>query len=108
MPAPTTANSHITIDADGVARIDDTRMKVLHIAAEVVARGATAEQLKESFPHLALAQIHAALAYYYDHQAQFDAQLARESAEYEAARAAQQQEDGPLRRKLRGLKRDNP
>ncbi|MDX1946386.1 MAG: hypothetical protein SFU86_13375 [Pirellulaceae bacterium] len=30
----------------------------------------------EAYPHLSLAQIHAALAYYYDHQQEIDQQIA--------------------------------
>ena len=81
------ANSHIEIDRQGVARIDGTRMKVLHLVKEMLARNATVEQLRSSFPQLSLAQVHAALAYYYDHQAQIDAQIKQESAEFEAAKS---------------------
>ncbi len=35
-----------------------------------------------------MAQIYAALAYYYDHQAEIDAQIAGDDAEYRQARAA--------------------
>jgi uncharacterized protein (DUF433 family) len=98
---PSAANTHITIDASGVAHIDGTRMKVIHVAKEVVARRATPEQLRETFPHLSLAQIHAALAYYYDHQPQMDAEIQRELADYERDRVASMATDSPGRQKLR-------
>jgi hypothetical protein len=50
-----------------------------------------------------LAQIHAALGYYYDHQAAFDAAMAKSLAE--ADRLAAGTTDSPLRRRLRLLKR---
>jgi uncharacterized protein (DUF433 family) len=83
----TTANSHITIDSSGVARIDDSRMKVIHVIKEMRARGSSPEQLRQAFSHLSMSQIHAALAYYYDHQAQIDSQIDRELREFDEARA---------------------
>lgn len=82
------ARSHITIDSDGVARIENTRMKVIHLVKEMHARSASPSQLHEAFPNLSLAQIHAALAYYYDHQVQIDEQIRQESVDFNAAAAA--------------------
>src|SRR6266513_1779122 len=95
--------SHITIDDKGVARIDGTRMKVIHIAKDRIANSSTPEQMREAWPHLTLAQIHAALAYYYDHQGEFDAQIERERVEYEQLLAKARAEDSPIRKKLRDL-----
>ena len=59
------------------ARIDDsgrravvsgTDIKVSQIASEVEHRGMTPDEIVEAHPHLTLADVHAALAYYYDHQ----------------------------------------
>ncbi|HEX8521040.1 MAG TPA: DUF433 domain-containing protein [Tepidisphaeraceae bacterium] len=99
----TTAYKHITVDDKGVARIDGTRMKVLHIAEELLARNSTPQQMQEAWPHLSLSQIHSALAYYYDHQAELDEQIKQELAEYDQALAANQ--NSPLRQKLRQLGR---
>ena len=95
----TLASSHITIDQDGVARIDDTRMKVVHLIKEKIARKASVEQLHEAYSHLSLAQIYAALAYYHDHQVELDAQIARELKEHETLRGQAPQTPG--RQKLR-------
>lgn len=97
----TVVPSHITIDENGVVRIGDTRMKVRHLVEAWKAEGATPEQLLESFPHLTLAQIHAALSYYYDHQAEMDAEIERSFNDYLAARAGA--EETPGRKKLRDL-----
>ena len=51
------------------------------------ARGASVEQIQEAYPHLSLGQIYAALAYYYDHQEQVDAEIA------EATRYAEEMRD---------------
>ena len=53
------------------------------------------------YPHLSLAQIHAALAYYYDHQAEIDAQMEQSLERYEQLRA--QAGETPLRKRLREL-----
>ena len=37
-------------------------------------------------PHLSLAQLHAALAWYYDHQAEMDAEIQRQQADFERQR----------------------
>jgi uncharacterized protein (DUF433 family) len=43
---------HIVLDAAGVARIDQTRYKVLHLAAEHYQHGWTAEELLRQHPDL--------------------------------------------------------
>jgi uncharacterized protein (DUF433 family) len=43
-------------------------------------QGESPEQIARDF-QLTLAQVHAALAYYYDHQAEIDAEVAAENAE---------------------------
>ena len=98
-----TAYKHVTLDANGVARIDGTRMKVEHIVKEKMSGSATPDQLHEAYPHLTLAQIHAALAYYYDHQAEMDAEIVRDLREYDLLRA--QAPPPPAPHKLRQAKR---
>jgi uncharacterized protein (DUF433 family) len=98
-PMTVASNNHILIDDAGVARIDGTRLKVVHLVKEMLQRKASPDQLRETFPHLSLAQIHAALAYYYDHQSQLEAQSRDESAEFDSASA--NAEPTPGREKLR-------
>jgi uncharacterized protein (DUF433 family) len=66
---------HITMNQRGVPCIDGTRHRVIDIAADRVAHGYSAEQILEQYPDLTPAQVHAALTYYYDHQAEIDAAL---------------------------------
>lgn len=57
------------IDTSGSrAIIRGTRIKVSQIASEVERKGMTADEVVEAHPHLTLGQVHAALAYFYDHQ----------------------------------------
>jgi uncharacterized protein (DUF433 family) len=73
------STEHLTIDDKGIAGIAGSRIKVMHIAMRAKT-GMTAEQIHQSYPHLSLGQIHSALAYYYDHQANIEEQI-RESEE---------------------------
>jgi uncharacterized protein (DUF433 family) len=64
----------------GKAAIDHTRVRV----ADVVAahqRGQSPEQILETYEHLTLSQVHAALAYYYDNRDEIDEIFAREDAD---------------------------
>jgi uncharacterized protein (DUF433 family) len=79
---------HICLDERGIAYITGTSMKVVSIVIDAVTWAMTPQQIQENYPKLSLAQIHAALAYYYDHQAEVDAQLAAWDAEYEPLRSA--------------------
>src|SRR5438270_4051372 len=65
---------YIEIDDRGVAKLIGSRIKVRHVAVYARA-GWSVGQIHDSYPHLTLAQIHAALAYYYEHQAQIDAEI---------------------------------
>ena len=67
---------HIVLDENGIARLAGTRIKVQHLIEARKAGVDTPEKLHEAYPHLSFAQIHAALAYYYDHQSAIDEQIA--------------------------------
>ena len=94
-----TATKHILIDDRGIARIDGTRMKVVHVAEDLLANASTPEQMHAQWPDLSLAQIHAALSYYYDHKPEFDAQVEQAGSEFEKLR--REAPESPGRRKLR-------
>lgn len=70
------STGHISVDHRGIAWIEDTRTKVLHLIASKQAYGWSPEEMKRQYPHLTMAQIYAALTYYYDHQAEVDGQIA--------------------------------
>ena len=59
------------------ARVKGTRVAVSTIVG-YVQLGESPESIAQNvLPHIALAQVHAALSYYYDHQDAVDAELAR-------------------------------
>jgi uncharacterized protein (DUF433 family) len=70
-----TTYPHITFNVQGKPCIDGTRHRVIDIVADHVAHGYSATQIVEHYPDLTPAQVHAALAYYYDHQDVMDADL---------------------------------
>lgn len=47
--------------------IRGTDIKVSQVASEFEHLGMTADEIVEAHPHLSLSDVHAALAYYYDH-----------------------------------------
>ena len=63
-----------------------------------IAYGWSPEEMHLQHPHLSLAQIHAAMSYYYEHQEELDADIERRHKEVE--KMATESADSPLRRKL--------
>jgi uncharacterized protein (DUF433 family) len=93
------ATAHIHLDDRGVSWIDDTNVKVIEVILERIAHGSSPEELHFQHPHLSLAQVHAALSYYYDHQLELDAEIERELEE--VAELEAQAAYSPLHRRLR-------
>ncbi len=52
----------------GQPRIAGTRIKVKHVYTWVERMGMTPAQVVAEYPHLTMAQVHAALAYYWSHR----------------------------------------
>src|SRR5438067_1315485 len=80
-------NSHIAIDERGRPIITGTRMKVILIVMDHV-KGMSPEQIQEGYPHISMAQIHSALAYYHDHKGALDAEIARQAKAFDTLRDA--------------------
>jgi len=93
---------HVVIDDKGVARIAGSRIKVTHIAVDHIRGGMSPEQIHEAYPHLTLAKIHAALAYYFDHKTELDAEIERIDKEVEAMRLAAGESDFVKRLRAEG------
>jgi uncharacterized protein (DUF433 family) len=91
--------THIHLDEHGVAWIDNTKVKVIEVVVDKLAHGSSPEEIHFQYPHLSLAQIHAALAYYYDHQTELDAEINRRWQEVNDLAA--QEGESPLRTRLR-------
>lgn len=91
----------IHLDQHGVAWLEGTKVKVIEIVLDHTARGWSAEEIHEKYPHLSLAQIRSALGYYADHREELAAEIERRYQEVQALRAAAG--DSPIRARLREL-----
>ncbi|PYQ24752.1 MAG: hypothetical protein DMF79_00865 [Acidobacteria bacterium] len=84
--------SHITKQPGvrgGKACIDDTRISVVDVVA-LLKQGLGDQQIVERYPSLNLAQVHAAISYYYENREELEADLAEDDsaeAEHERRRA---------------------
>lgn len=75
--APKLVYSHITKAPDvrgGRACVDGRRIAVVDIVF-LWKEGQSPEQILEAYPALTLAQVHAALSYYYENPAEIEAEL---------------------------------
>ncbi len=79
---------HIRHDEKGRPWVDDTNVKVIEVVLDHLAYGWNAEAIQDNHPHLSLAQVYAALAWYYDHQAEMDAEIERQDDRLRALRHA--------------------
>ena len=91
--------AHIWYDARCVAWIDDTNTKVVEVALDHFAHGWSAEEIQLQHRHLSLAQIHAALSYYYDHREDLDRQILEMHRSVQVLRDRHERQ--PLREELR-------
>jgi uncharacterized protein (DUF433 family) len=95
----TIATAPIEIDEDGVAWIIGANIKVIEVALDHLSHGWSPEEIYfQHYGQLSLAQIHAALSYYYDHQAEFDDEIKRQIEEVDELKA--KAGDSPGRRRL--------
>jgi uncharacterized protein (DUF433 family) len=72
--------SHVTKQPGvrgGRACIDDTRIAVVDVAA-ILKQGRPPEQILLSYPSLSLAQVYAAISYYYENKNEIEAELAED------------------------------
>ncbi|HKS41929.1 MAG TPA: DUF433 domain-containing protein [Blastocatellia bacterium] len=97
----TAITNHIYLDEEGQAWIDDTNIKVIEVVLDKIAYGWSPEEIHDQHSHLSLAQIHSALSYYYDHQAEIDAEIEQQDKEIEAL--MEKAQDSPLKKWLRSV-----
>jgi len=95
--------TQIEIDAGGVAWVAAANTKVKEIVLDKLAYGWSPEEMHFQHPHLSMAQIHAALAYYYENQERIDEEIRRDLEEVEQLRA--QSESSELRAKLQSIRK---
>ena len=92
---------HIVVDSSGEAWVEQSNTKVVEIALDHLAHGWSPEEIHyQHYGQLSMAQIHAALAYYYDHKKEMDQRIDREAEEVDALRL--HQGVSPLVARLKG------
>ena len=97
----TAVPSSVVLDEKGVAWIEDTTTKVIEVALTKRTSGLTPEELQAELPHLSVAQIYAALAYYYAHKDELDAEIERRKQW--AEEMATQAGESPFVERLRAM-----
>lgn len=78
-PASSSPHDFITQTPDicgGAPVIAGTRIRVSHIAYRYERERQSPDEIVQAYPHLTLAQVHAALAYYYCHRDAIDREIA--------------------------------
>lgn len=82
---PKISHPHITSDpkvCGGAATITGTRFPVRSVVMYVLRHGLTPEELVNRFPHLSMAQVHDALAYYYDNTREIENEIAENAEDH--------------------------
>ena len=91
-------NNYIVVNQRGSASVAGHRITVAQIAIESEGSGLSPAAIARSYS-LSLAQIHAALSYYYDHQGEIDAQI--EASKLEADRLQNEAGEAPFLKRMR-------
>jgi len=89
-------------EEDGTVRVNGSRI-TLDTIVGAFQKGATADQIQDSFPSLSLREIYGAIAYYLEHQAEVEdyLKLRREEAEALRREIESQQDVAGFRERLR-------
>jgi uncharacterized protein (DUF433 family) len=95
--------TQIEIDARGVAWVAGANTKVKEIVLDKLAYGWSPEEMHFQHPQLSMAQIHAALAYYYENQDKLDEEIRRDLEDVDQLRS--QSESSTLRSKLESIRK---
>ena len=99
MPLTTTEYKYVELDEKNTPIITGTTMKVVELMTSVKAYSLSPEELLESYAHLTLSKIYSALAYYWDHKQELDADMQRRFEYAEKLRL--EAGESPLAKKLR-------
>ncbi len=79
------------------------RIRVAQIVIDYLNHGWSADEICIHYPHLNRAEVHSAMAYYFDHQAEIDAEIAEEQELIEDARRNSKPTAVELRLRAQGL-----
>lgn len=99
----TEATTRIVRDERGVPWIEGANTKVMEVVLDHVGHGWSADEIHAQHPHLSLGQVHAALAFYYDHEAELLGQMQKDVAALNTIRKGMG--ESPAQRRLKSLAR---
>ena len=77
MSLTATEYKYIQVDESNVPIIAGTTLKIVELVTPIKAYGWSPEDFHEQHPYLTMGQIYSALAYYWDHKDELDADLER-------------------------------
>jgi uncharacterized protein (DUF433 family) len=95
---------HVEHDGKGDPVLSGTTMKIVELVMAQKAHGWSPEEIHFQHPELSLGQIYSALAYYWDHQEELDADIERRSQYAEAARREADLEESPMSSRIGHLR----
>ena len=98
------SNSHIEVLENRAGKprayVAGTRVRVQDIYVDSEVHGMTPDEIAAGYPQLTLAQVHAALAYYFDHREQIQTELREDRDLMQEAR--RRTGPGPLEHRIQG------
>ncbi len=83
-----TGYEHVVLNDQGVPIISGTNMKVVELVVEYNSFGWSPEEIQFNHPYFTLGQVYSALAYYWDHKVELDADIQSRSEYAEQLRQA--------------------
>ena len=92
---------HVVIDQNHVPRVGSTGMKVIHLVIAQETHGYSVPELHFQFPDISMGEVHAALAYYWDHKVELDQAIQQHDQRIEQIRLASG--ESPASKRLRSL-----
>ncbi len=79
------------------------RVRVAQIVMDYLAYGWSVEEMNRQHPYLTLGELHAAMAYYFDHQEEIDSEIRAEWSEAEQGRGQASPSPFVMRMRASGL-----
>src|SRR5258706_4093243 len=79
------------------------RIRVAQIVMDYLNHGWSADEIVIHYPHLKLAEVHSAMAYYFDHQEEIDGEISAEQRVIEESRKNAPPTPVELRLRAQGL-----
>lgn len=79
------------------------RIRIAQIVIDYLNHGWSADEICIHYPHLKLAEVHSAMAYYFDHQVEIDGEIGEEQKMIEESRKGDKPTSVEIRLRKQGL-----